>query len=495
MIRKKLFYIEPLMKINKIFFSARLLIFLPIIATSQVAIQEAFPNLYFTEPVDLQHAPDGSDRIFVLEQRGTIYVFQNDYSVTEKTMFLDIRDKVVHEGERGLLGLAFHPEYENNGYFFVNYTAPNPLRTVVSRFQVTPDNPDVGDELSEHIIIQIDQPFSNHNGGQIVFGPEGYLYIGMGDGGWFGDPYNNGQDLTTLLGAILRIDVDTVSANLNYGIPVDNPFVSDTLEFRDEIYAYGLRNPWRFSFDSYTNSCWIADVGQDLYEEIDILESGGNYGWKIMEGNHCYSPAAGCDTTGLILPIYTYDHSIGESITGGFVYRGTLVPDIYGKYIFADFEYGDVWSLAYDEENSLELSILGDLGPYSVTSFGIDQHDELYICSFDGKIYKFSQALSTVKIDGIIPNKIFLHQNYPNPFNPVTTLRYDLPENMPVTIVIYDMLGTRVKTLINQTQNAGHRSVIWDTTNDYGKPVSAGIYLYQIQNGEYMQTRKMVLLK
>jgi hypothetical protein len=317
----------------------------------------------------------------------------------------------------------------------------------------------------------------------------------MGDGGWFGDPYNNGQDLTTLLGAILRIDVDTVSANLNYGIPVDNPFVSDTLEFRDEIYAYGLRNPWRFSFDSYTNSCWIADVGQDLYEEIDILESGGNYGWKIMEGNHCYSPAAGCDTTGLILPIYTYDHSIGESITGGFVYRGTLVPDIYEKYIFADFEYGDVWSLAYDEDNSPELSILGDLGPYSVTSFGIDQHDELYICSFDGKIYKFSQALSTVKIAGIIPNKIFLHQNYPNPFNPVTTLRYDLPENMPVTIVIYDMLGIRVKTLINQTQNAGHRSVIWDTTNDYGKPVSAGIYLYQIQTGEYIQTRKMVLLK
>ena len=471
------------------------LLLLPIIATSQVAILEAFSNLNFTEPVDLQHPPDGSDRIFVLEQRGTIYVFQNDPSVTEKTMFLDIRDKVIHDGERGLLGLAFHPEYENNGYFFVNYTAPDPLRTVVSRFQVTPENPNISDESSEHIIIQIDQPFSNHNGGQIVFGPERYLYIGMGDGGWFGDPLNNGQDLTSLLGAILRIDVDTVSANLNYGIPIDNPFVGDSLGIRDEIYAYGLRNPWRFSFDGYNNMCWIADVGQDLYEEIDILESGGNYGWKIMEGDHCYSPATGCDTSGLIFPIYTYDHSIGESITGGFVYRGTLVPDIYGKYIFADFEYGDVWSLAYNGENSLELNTLGDLGPYSVTSFGIDQHDELYICSFDGKIYKFSQALSTIEIDGIIPNKLFLYQNYPNPFNPVTTLRYGIPENSLVNITIYDMLGRQVKTLVNQTQDAGYRSVIWNAKNDYGQPVSGGIYLYQIQAGDYISTVKMVLLK
>jgi flagellar hook assembly protein FlgD len=172
-----------------------------------------------------------------------------------------------------------------------------------------------------------------------------------------------------------------------------------------------------------------------------------------------------------------------------------LVPDIYGKYIFADFEYGDVWSLAYDEENSLELSILGDLGPYSVTSFGIDQYDELYICSLDGKIYKFSQALSTVKIDGIIPNKIFLHQNYPNPFNPVTSLRYDLPENGLVNITIYDMMGRIVKTLVNSSQTAGYKSIKWNATNDRNEPVSAGLYLYTIQAGEFRQTKKMVLLK
>ena len=480
---------------DKLLISVRMLLLLPLIATSQVVIEEAFPNLYFTQPVDLQYAPDGSDRLFVVEQRGTIYVFENNSSVTEKIMFLDIRDKVVYEGERGLLSLAFHPDYENNRYFFVNYTAPNPLRTVVSRFQVTADDSDVGDELSEHIIIQIDQPFSNHNGGQIVFGPDSYLYIGMGDGGWFGDPYNNGQDLTTLLGAILRIDVDTVSATLNYGIPVDNPFAADTLESRDEIYAYGLRNPWRFSFDPYTNFCWVADVGQDLYEEIDILVYGGNYGWNIMEGSHCYNPATGCDTTGLILPIYTYDHSIGESITGGFVYRGTLVPDIYGKYIFADFEYGDVWSLEYDGDNAPEVSTLGDLGPYSVTSFGVDLQNELYICSFDGQIYKFMQTDSAVDDGDLKPNKFSLYQNYPNPFNPVTRINYDLPIQGNVTITIHDILGRHIKTLVNQVQPAGHRSVIWNATNDDGKPASAGIYLYQMQAGVFVENRKMLMLK
>ena len=465
------------------------------IAASQVVIEEAFPNLVFAEPLDLQYAADGSERLFVVEQQGTIYVFENDAFVMDKTMFLDIRDRVVFQGERGLLGLAFHPDYGNNGYFFVNYTAPNPLRTVISRFQVTADDPDIGDESSEYILIEINQPFSNHNGGQIIFGPDGYLYIGMGDGGWGGDPYNHGQDLTTLLGALLRIDVDTVTATSNYGIPIDNPFVANTLGYREEIYAYGLRNPWRFSFDSATNNCWIADVGQDLYEEIDILEYGGNYGWNIMEGLHCYNPPTGCDTTGLILPIYEYDHSMGESITGGFVYRGTLVPDIYGKYIFADFEYGDVWSLEYDGNNAPEVSTIGNMGPYSVTSFGVDQDDELYICSFDGKIYKFVQTYSLVDPGDITPKKFFLHQNYPNPFNPITKICYELPENNFVTVTIFDIIGNEVKKLVNHKQKSGFKSIQWDATNKLGKPMSAGVYLYQIKAGQFVQTRKMVLLK
>ena len=366
---------------------------------------------------------------------------------------------------------------------------------MVSRFQVTADDPDVGDESSEHIIIEINQPFTNHNGGQIVFGPDGYLYIGMGDGGWGGDPYNNAQNLTNLLGAILRIDVDSATATLNYGIPIDNPFADDTLGYRDEIYAYGLRNPWRFSFDSSTNTCWISDVGQDLYEEIDILEYGGNYGWNIMEGFNCYNPPSGCDTTGLILPIYTYDHNIGESITGGFVYRGTLVSDIYGKYIFADFEYGDVWSLEYDGENSPELNTLGDLGPYSVTSFGIDQHDELYICSFDGMIYKFVQTLSTVDHGDRIPNGFSLYQNYPNPFNPITTINYDLPENKHVKITIYNMLGKQIKILVNKYKPPGRYEAKWAGTDRFGKQVANGVYLVIMQTRNFSQARKIVYIK
>ncbi len=468
-----------------------ILLFLSLsVLLGQVQIDEAFPSLYFTQPIDLQYPPDESNRLFVVEQEGYIYVFENDAFVTDKTIFLDIRDRIVFEGERGLLGLAFHPDYENNGYFFVNYTAPGPLRTVVSRFQVTADNPDVGDESSEHIIIEINQPFTNHNGGQIVFGPDGYLYIGMGDGGWGGDPYNNAQNLTNLLGAILRIDVDSVTATLNYGIPIDNPFADDTLGYRDEIYAYGLRNPWRFSFDSSTNTCWISDVGQYLYEEIDILEYGGNYGWNIMEGFNCYNPPSGCDTTGLILPIYTYDHNIGESITGGFVYRGTLVPDIYGKYIFADFEYGDVWSLEFDGDNASEVSTLGDLGPYSVTSFGVDQHNELYICSFDGKIYKFVQTDSAVDDGDLKPNKFSLYQNYPNPFNPTTTIRYDIAEDSHVIMNIYDVTGRLVETLVESALESGEYEVIWDAGD-----LPSGVYLAQFKSGDRTVTQKLILLK
>ena len=479
---------------DKLLTSPILLLLLPFsIATSQVNIEVAFPNLSFTRPVDLQHSPDGSDRLFVVRQQGYIYVFENDPEVTQTTLFLDIHSRVNYGGEKGLLGLAFHPDYENNGYFFVNYTASGPLRTVVSRFQVTADDPDVGDDLSEQIIIEINQPFTNHNGGQIVFGPDGYLYIGMGDGGAGGDPYGHGQNLNTLLATMLRIDVDNPDIGLNYGIPDDNPFVGTG--YKEEIYAYGLRNPWRFSFDPVTEICWIADVGQNLYEEIDLLEAGGNYGWNIMEGFHCYNPPFGCDTTGLIKPVFEYNHSWGESITGGFVYRGTSVPDIYGKYIFADFEYGDVWSLEYDGENPPEVSTLGDLGPYSVTSFGVDQQDELYICSFDGAIYKFVQTNSAGEHSNLIPNKFSLYQNYPNPFNPITTVSYDLPEDSFVNITIYDILGMKVKTVVNTTQNAGYKSVIWDATDSLGKPVSAGVYLFQIQAEDFRQTKKMVLLK
>ncbi|MDR7129720.1 glucose/arabinose dehydrogenase [Algoriphagus sp. 4150] len=351
---------------------------------------EAFPNLSFTRPVDLQHAGDNSDRLFVVEQRGVISVFQNEQGTTDKTEFLAIENSVDDSGnEEGLLGLAFHPNYESNGYFYVNYTAANPDRTVISRFSVSPSNPNQADPASELVLMEFGQPYSNHNGGQISFGPDGYLYIAVGDGGSGGDPQGNSQNRSTLLGSILRIDVDRQNGAVNYSIPEDNPFAGNTEGFREEIYAYGLRNPWRFSFDSANGQLWTGDVGQNRYEEIDIIVKGGNYGWNTMEGFHCYN-STDCNQEGLELPIWEYDRSRGDvSITGGFVYHGPSIAELEGLYIYADFASGRIWSLdGSDQENPVNTELVN--APFPISSFGVDQDQELYICGFDDKIYKFS---------------------------------------------------------------------------------------------------------
>ncbi len=356
-------------------------------------IVEAFPELSFTRPLDIQHAGDESDRLFVAEQAGVIYVFPNDTSVAEKTEFLNIMDRVDDSGnEMGLLGLAFHPDYESNGYFYVNYTASDPRRTIISRFRVSDDDPDHAGRDSELEILTYEQPYSNHNGGQISFGPDGYLYIGSGDGGSGGDPENNGQDRTTLLGTILRIDVDVQEDGNQYGIPPDNPFVGNDEGYREEIFAWGLRNPWRFSFDPETDRLWVGDVGQNAREAVYIVENGLNYGWNIVEGSICYPPGSECDKSGLEMPVYEYTHDQGQSITGGFVYRGSALPELAGLYIFADFVSGRLWTLEHsDLENpSVSEPIETDFG---VSSFGIDEDNEIYICGFDGKIYRFGAGI------------------------------------------------------------------------------------------------------
>lgn len=303
---------------------------------AQYELEIAFPNLTFARPVDLQHAGDGSDRLFIVEQAGVIRVFANTSSVATADTFLNIQNRVNDSGnEEGLLGLAFHPNFATNGYFYVNYTASNPRRTVVARYRVSA-NPNRADANSEFVLLTVNQPYENHNGGQLAFGPDGYLYIGMGDGGSGGDPQNNGQDRRGLLGDMLRIDVDNPAGGLNYGIPPDNPFVGNTSGYREEIYAYGFRNPWRFSFDFVTGWLWVGDVGQGSREEIDIVEKGLNYGWRIMEGKICYSPSSGCDQTGLALPIWDYGRSSGASITGGYVYRGSRVAPLAGAYVYGD---------------------------------------------------------------------------------------------------------------------------------------------------------------
>jgi glucose/arabinose dehydrogenase len=349
----------------------------------------AFSDLSFRRPVDLQEPHDGTDRLFVVEQEGIISVFPRASAVTKKT-FLNISARVKDTGnEEGLLGLAFHPQYSTNGYFYVNYTASSPNRTVVSRFTVSSD-PDAADDASEVIIMTISQPYSNHNGGQIVFGPDGYLYIAIGDGGSGGDPHNHGQDLTGLLGSIARIDVNTSSGALNYSIPEDNPFKGNTSGYREEIFAYGLRNPWRMSFDAETGSLWTADVGQNSYEEIDIIVKGGNYGWKIMEGKHCFQSTT-CSQTNLQLPIWEYPRAEGVSVTGGYVYRGELLPSLAGKYIYADFGSQRIWALDFsDQANPINRQLV--TATFAIASFGVDTEDELYICGFDGRIHRLEEV-------------------------------------------------------------------------------------------------------
>ncbi|MDN5212081.1 PQQ-dependent sugar dehydrogenase [Fulvivirgaceae bacterium BMA12] len=356
----------------------------------------AFPNLSFTRPVDLQHSHDNSNKLYVVEQAGVIRSFDNLAETSDTKVFLDITDRVNDsENEQGLLGLAFHPSFENNGYFYVNYTAANPNRTVISRFTTDPANGDEADKSSELVLMSISQPYDNHNGGQIAFGQDGYLYIATGDGGSGGDPDNNGQDRRTLLGSILRIDVDNQTQGLNYAVPVDNPFVGNTNNFREEIYAYGLRNPWRMSFDPESGQLWAGDVGQNAFEEIDIIEKGGNYGWKIMEGQHCFPDNDRCNRDDLITPVWEYAQTnVDRSITGGYVYRGANLPELQGLYIYGDFVSGKIWALEGNSSDNATNTLLIDSN-LSIASFGTDAQNELLICAFDGRIY----SLAVTKTD------------------------------------------------------------------------------------------------
>jgi glucose/arabinose dehydrogenase len=331
-------------------------------------------------PVGLAHAGDGSGRLFVLEKPGHVRVVQD--GVLLDAPWLDITDRVGSAGsEQGLLGLAFHPRYAENGLFFVNYT-DRQGDTVVSRFSVAAGGDagglTVADAESEMLVLKLDQPAGNHNGGHLAFGPDGYLYIGTGDGGGAGDQYGNGQNGATLLGAMLRLDVD---GGLPYAIPVDNPFVDDP-DIRDEIWALGLRNPWRYSFDRLTGDLYIADVGQNVYEEVNLqpaAQGGGqNYGWPIMEAGHCFPADRECDRAGLALPLLEYDHSQGCSITGGYVYRGAQFPALWGAYLFGDYCSGRIWGVAAqpgDEPQVVELA-QADL---RLSSFGEDEGGELYV--------------------------------------------------------------------------------------------------------------------
>lgn len=341
-------------------------------------------------PVFVTHAGDESGRLFMVEKGGTIRIWRDDALLD--TPFLDITDRVNSSGnEQGLLGLAFPPEYSSLGYFFVNYTDSNG-DTVVARFATLADAPDQADAASEQILLQIDQPAGNHNGGMIAFGPDGYLYIGMGDGGGAGDRYENGQNPDALLGKMLRIDV-TTDPSQPYTIPADNPWVANDwngVDVRDEIWAVGLRNPWRFSFDRMTGDLWIGDVGQNQFEEINFTAadsgSGLNYGWPIMEASDCYRES-NCSTEGLLLPVAEYSHAGHCSVTGGYVYRGQAFPALQGIYVYGDYCSGALWALWPDGNGGWSNAevLRSDV---RLSSFGEDEAGELYLVDMGGRLLR-----------------------------------------------------------------------------------------------------------
>jgi len=332
-------------------------------------------------PLDFEVPNDGSGRFFVVEQAGTIRIISAGALLP--TPFLDIHAKVNFDhAEQGLLGLAFHPNYSQKHLFYLNYDrlSGTQKQTVIAEYQETATNQ--ADPSSERILLIVDQPFPNHKAGQLAFGPDKLLYIGLGDGGSGGDPQGNGQNLGTLLGKLLRIDVDNTSTGLQYAIPSDNPFVSMS-SAKPEIWAYGFRNPWRFSFERGGTRLFCADVGQAKVEEIDLVEKGKNYGWNVMEGSQCYN-ASTCDKSGKTLPVAEYDHSEGRSaVIGGYVYKGTAIPSLSGIYVFGDLSGGKIWGL---QETSLGTWTRTTLVSAALTlsSFGQDESGEVYVIDYSG---------------------------------------------------------------------------------------------------------------
>jgi glucose/arabinose dehydrogenase len=349
-------------------------------------------------PLLIMGAHDGTNRIFAGSEYGTIHVWPNNPNANTMQTFLDIRDRVQyddHQNEEGFLGLAFHPRFKENGEFFVYYTAKptpeNPHLSIISRFHVSRDDPNRADPSSEEIIMRIKEPYWNHNGGTLVFGPDGYLYIGLGDGGLANDPHGNGQKMTTLLGKILRVDVDHKDPGLQYAIPKDNPFAGRGATARGEIWAFGVRNIWRMSFDRATGLLWAGDVGQDTWEEIDVIRRGGDYGWNLREGMHPFGPHGSPPRPGLIEPIWEYPHSIGKCIIGGTVYRGKSVPELNGAYLFADYITGQVWALRYDaDKNQVTANRTIQRKGAPILSFGDDDNGEVYFLTQPGDIKKFA---------------------------------------------------------------------------------------------------------
>jgi len=407
-----------------------------------------------------------------------------------------LTDAVLAGGEQGLLGLAFHPDYATNGLFFVYHSSNGTVCdasnrcTFVARYRVSAGNPNVADPLSRFELLEITQPFSNHKGGMLAFAPDGHLYVAVGDGGSSGDPNNNGQNLNTLLGKLLRLDVDSGSP---YGIPAGNPFVG--VPGRDEIWAYGLRNPWRFSVDRATGDLWIADVGQGSWEEVDFQPAastgGENYGWRLMEGAHCYNPPSNCNDGSLVLPVHEYGHSSGNcSITGGYRYRGSI-PQLAGLYIFGDYCTGRVW--AYDPGSDTATQILTGQVLGNILSFGEDAAGEVYVLT--GEALWRLETGDTTGVDSL-PAGLRLAPATPNPFDERARLALSLDgPRARLEVGIYAVDGRRLRTLHSGPAAGGELNFAWDGRDESGRALAAGVYLLRAETEREQAGQRLTLLR
>ncbi len=459
---------------KKIFISS-LFLFLSAFSYAQEITLELF-NSGFTSPLSLQHANDG--RLFVVEKDGKIKVIQPTGAVNS-TPFLDVSNQISNVFEQGLLGLAFHPNYESNGYFYINYTDING-NTQISRFSVSSTNADLADSNSEFPILAYNQPSVNHNGGNLAFGPDGYLYISSGDGGGGGDSNNNSQNLNSLLGKLLRIDVDNPSGGNNYGIPPNNPFIG-VPGIKEEIYAYGLRNPWRFSIDFAANEIWIADVGQENIEEINrapLANVGLNYGWRCYEGSLPFNTQGCPPASELEFPFVEYTHINGNcSITGGYVYRGSIYSDIAGLYFFADYCSGLIGTVD-DSGNILEQGYFTG----SWASFGEDVNKELYTVDISGgNIYKVKGSELVNTEDYIFEKSLSI---LPNPAS--ENITFSLKNDTFQAIQIFDIQGS----LVYLNENIDSKEVTVSV-----EKLNSGIYIAKIISEKGQSTIKKIMVQ
>jgi glucose/arabinose dehydrogenase len=474
-------------------FSASLLLALSaaVAVASPPGLFNAFPEVDFDRIVDLQSPPDGSNRLFVVQQSGEVYSVDYDPGATSAKLFLDLADSVTFGGEAGLLGLAFHPDYASNRRFFVSYVAAAPMRQLLVEYLTAVSNSDSVVLSSRRIILESPANTLYHNGGRIVFDTDGYLLYAMGEDT---QPLE-GQDRTNLLGTMIRIDVDNPSGGLEYGIPSDNPWVGNQLGYREEIYAYGFRNPWRFSVDPATGRIWCGDVGSSVYEEINIVHAGRNYGWPRVEWDQCVYPST-CDTVGLnvAMPLYAYPHGTGAAVVGGHVNNGTHLPSFQGWYLYTDWVSGEIHGILWDGEGApVDSLLMAAVRPFTCT--GLDPDGNVLFGTLNGDVYELREdPASSAPVPAPAPAALI--GNRPNPFNPSTIIEYDIHSPASVRVDIFDVRGRALLEVERTHTTPGRYALEWDGRDRRGRELPSGVYFARLVAGGHTVGRlRMVLLK